>query len=807
MNILFTYAGEERDLCIWITSFDSSSTNNNIGYIEVGEVEAEDQGGNLVVLDGYVIDWHYGAIDGPIEFISSGGTENEGLPHPLTGSQKVWQADGNWYPVLRYVVVGGIQYEKIDNSFCDLPVIIVEKVECDNGPYDDDLRFGWHFEYNASIDDPTNASQTIRLYINADCLVSYVAFKFHAYSVPDLLKVSYYDSNEDTETLIGYFAVGGYLPQGANVVYNPDLGEDVLEYRYIFSANSIFQYMHHVIDISSFDCHYGDYLIFEVFPTYKSSDPDTHWELWLECLDSGAFDECAIWMPNCFNDIDLSSISLVDDLINCRYVFTADLLCDPIVLTGNTIKYNWTTERTWINTGGETPFQDNNIQIYIESEKGFTRPAITSNIACTPADSLITIIKTGNIISFNFEDVDDYNWYADQLYNITHHAYFTNYTSITKYIIGSFSDAGGGQVTVTTSIAHVLSNGEWVTIIGTTNYNGQYYISNVSSNSFEITHSWDGDDGIGTCYSQDDANLETHYKRLRLTSQRMDNDVDNGNITAFSDAGGGYVTVTSAAHGLDPVNDDGVNIGIRLTSNYNAIYQITNITTNTFDILATWNGNDGTGFWWRYDEGCTGDTFITLNLYFGPESIINYNPGGLYFTITLQNITSDYISIGCDQDRISETSNYYTNIHATYILANNTWYTYARNEKPWELFSVTWIENTPSYKENGNSWLTIDLLYSPCELYAEWCRYLYGTTYVYEFFKYYLKVSFTTVPYDVNYFKVESQINPVTGCKDTWRLIYEKSGAGNESLYHILGSAVGLFSVLFNDADLTYTPA
>ena len=53
--------------------------------------------------------------------------------------------------------------------------------------------------------------------------------------------------------------------------------------------------------------------------------------------------------------------------------------------------------------------------------------------------------------------------------------------------ITAFADAGGGQVTVTTSAAHGYANNHVMRITGTTNYNGSYVISNVASTSFRIT--------------------------------------------------------------------------------------------------------------------------------------------------------------------------------------------------------------------------------------------------------------------------------------------------------------------------------
>jgi len=64
--------------------------------------------------------------------------------------------------------------------------------------------------------------------------------------------------------------------------------------------------------------------------------------------------------------------------------------------------------------------------------------------------------------------------------------------------ISSFADAGGGKVTVTTSANHGYSSTHLVNISHTTNYNGDSYaLSNITANTFDIVHSWDGNDATG----------------------------------------------------------------------------------------------------------------------------------------------------------------------------------------------------------------------------------------------------------------------------------------------------------------------
>lgn len=68
-------------------------------------------------------------------------------------------------------------------------------------------------------------------------------------------------------------------------------------------------------------------------------------------------------------------------------------------------------------------------------------------------------------------------------------------------------------------------------------------------------------------------------------------------ITAFADAGGGDVTVTSAGHGLS----DGETVVITGTTNYDGSYTISNTAADTFDITATWVATE-TGMWSAWQE-------------------------------------------------------------------------------------------------------------------------------------------------------------------------------------------------------------
>lgn len=88
--------------------------------------------------------------------------------------------------------------------------------------------------------------------------------------------------------------------------------------------------------------------------------------------------------------------------------------------------------------------------------------------------------------------------------------------------IASVADAGGGDITVTTSVQHPLYNGDTVTISGTTSYNGTYtVVSRPTDTTFTVTATFVADE-IGTAAGYvsgknlDDmtANIDTNTDKL-----------------------------------------------------------------------------------------------------------------------------------------------------------------------------------------------------------------------------------------------------------------------------------------------------
>ena len=95
-----------------------------------------------------------------------------------------------------------------------------------------------------------------------------------------------------------------------------------------------------------------------------------------------------------------------------------------------------------------------------------------------------SITQNGNLLS--------------KFYVIYHTPVFTDTTNTSSGSITAFADAGGGEVTVTTSAAHGLTTGDIVNITDTTNYNNSdIVVTVVDTTNFKITDAWAGDDATG----------------------------------------------------------------------------------------------------------------------------------------------------------------------------------------------------------------------------------------------------------------------------------------------------------------------
>ena len=96
--------------------------------------------------------------------------------------------------------------------------------------------------------------------------------------------------------------------------------------------------------------------------------------------------------------------------------------------------------------------------------------------------------------------------------------------------ITAFADATGGQVTVS-STTHGLSNGDIISISGTTSYNGVFTVDNVAASTYEITDTWVADDGASTWHEGDKFTLDTSASGVYSMSFHLSGFSAGSNVT------------------------------------------------------------------------------------------------------------------------------------------------------------------------------------------------------------------------------------------------------------------------------------
>jgi hypothetical protein len=156
-----------------------------------------------------------------------------------------------------------------------------------------------------------------------------------------------------------------------------------------------------------------------------------------------------------------------------------------------------TTPTPFGNFGSIYPKADDNL--YFQDGAG------TEHVVAVDQSKVNTFNAHTNSVVFPISTTDSDHAVETSAFTTSATASFTDSATFAIGDTGAitvFADAGGGQVTVT-SAGHGLSNGTYVTINGTTNYNGLFLVANVSTDTFEITDTWVADDATGTWHEPD----------------------------------------------------------------------------------------------------------------------------------------------------------------------------------------------------------------------------------------------------------------------------------------------------------------
>lgn len=368
--------------------------------------------GNLVstgdTIGDYFIEWHLGAVDGPITLTSGSGNDYYQATHPFVNEPV---QGGVLYPVIVYIEFNGVMYRsnQVDGTRyspdlldCLAPLTVVS-MNCSNGG-----AFGnytHHLAYNNSIDPSNNASRMIKFDLNSDGSTQFFAWKFAGYTVADRIKVSYVSGL--VTTLIDDWVVGTNS-NTMNYTSSPK--------RY-GNSNLLF-----VTDLRAITYASGDYILVEIIPRYfETTNVNTNWDLYLKCLST--FD-CDIF-PNDFQVINPASISMEYDALNCKYrvAFQTSVSWDST--TEDMFKYlsasMYGTSDTF--TGAQ--------QMYLDLRKSTLCVGnfYYTGSTCVNLIGTSNVSKVGNILTISLTSVTDYNAYKATYDAVVALAQYTGYTT------------------------------------------------------------------------------------------------------------------------------------------------------------------------------------------------------------------------------------------------------------------------------------------------------------------------------------------------------------------------------------------
>lgn len=244
--------------------------------------------------------------------------------------------------------------------------------------------------------------------------------------------------------------------------------------------------------------------------------------------------------------------------------------------------------------------------------------SVTSGLFLDIHDCLFRNFDMGTISNTNgvFFTSTGIRFQADKLVldNIANRISFTDFALVTPTPIGDSLIEIIGSPAVTVETAFLQPSGSDSAFDIDSGFTGSFDFSHSKALGNGIAFNPGGLDQtsiyvntIAVSGISDSQTIGSFYMERNATVTNPTIQGQTGSITAFADAGGGQVTVTSAGHGLS--NGDIVWL---LDDTYTGKYTISNVLTNTFEITTTFTSTS-TGTWETGWTKVAGTTFPMEN--------------------------------------------------------------------------------------------------------------------------------------------------------------------------------------------------
>ncbi len=169
----------------------------------IGQIVAGNLTSTLGTVTDYKIGWYLdGDYSAPV-FTSGKGTAFTPyqFTHPLTGNSAVPALAGNWEGIVHDIAINGTTYSSVSGSANGTPIpfescfdtIVVEPLECDNGPYAATSKYSHQINFNSQAVGTTPAPVSLTYALNPT--TKYFAYGFNAFNVWDELEIKWKSGN------------------------------------------------------------------------------------------------------------------------------------------------------------------------------------------------------------------------------------------------------------------------------------------------------------------------------------------------------------------------------------------------------------------------------------------------------------------------------------------------------------------------------------------------------------------------------------------------------------------------------------
>ncbi len=426
---------QDNDICE-ICSFDfdlySAST---VGRLSVGNLT----GSCETPISSYKINW-YGPSETsvfsnslPLSFTSGYGSEFSGysFTHPILNDSAIPLEEGYYFPIISNLYYDGKKFSYNNETPGEIDAYLdclsgiqvsISAYTCDNGNYPTEkYTHQLSFVANGFNAPAKGVAATFKLSGNTN----FFAWSFDAVTITDEFKLTYYGDAYQRPIVLDWWNMGsGLYPYPGNV-WTP----------YDIPNTNYWGPFRKIVTLTGLTRSANDRLLIEVIP--NSGNSQTNWYLNFACLDT-------IDCYSCNNDYLNESLKIIE----------SSIINSPIVCSAKTISFqvsgcSGSPPQTLVDyTNSTFDFNTSSVSLEFKYNVRGCEYVITPfgvGNSCAPQDGgNITLTKTNTgvggtgIITLQFDNINDYNFYHDKLEYIR--SFFT--TSVPDTEVGYYKEWG-----------------------------------------------------------------------------------------------------------------------------------------------------------------------------------------------------------------------------------------------------------------------------------------------------------------------------------------------------------------------------